>query len=166
MEIDAAAMVGENFQQACEATGASVRQHDGLRRRGNSGSVRAGRSSFVFVTGLREDTIDGINELDKFRGLAVARMRDLYREVSVDVRGIAAQNDDAVREDDGFLDIVGNDEEGARGNFVSQPKLEEFAAERFSSEDVQGGKRFVHEQNFRLDDQRTCDADALLHAAG
>ncbi len=117
------------------------------------------------MIGACQDAIYGIDKLDKFRRLAVARMRDLHGEVGVDVRGIAAENDDAVREDDGFFDVVSNDENGARRNFVLEPEFEKFAPQRFRGEDVERRERFVHEENFRLDHQRAGDTDALLHAA-
>src|SRR5258708_24380641 len=128
MEIRAATLIGENFQEAGDAARARVRQHDGFLPHDDSGSVSAGWSSLVLVIRLREDAIDGIDKLDEVRGFAVARMRNLHGEVRVDVRGIAAENDDAVGEDDGFFDIMSNDENRARGNFVINPKLEELAS--------------------------------------
>src|SRR5260370_18703789 len=128
MEIRPATRVGENFQEAGHAARAGVRQDDGFVTHDESGSVSAGWSSLVLVIGLREDAIDGIDKLDEVRGFAVARMRNLHGEVRVDVRGIAAENDDAVGEDDGLFDIMSNDENRARGNFVIEPELEELAA--------------------------------------
>src|SRR6266849_6586718 len=92
-------------------------------------------------------------------------MRQIHFEVRVDVRGIAAKNDNAVSEHHCFFDIVSHDENRARGNFVAEPKFEEFAAECFRSEHVKRGKWFVHEEHFGLDDEGSRYANALLHAA-
>ncbi len=46
------------------------------------------------------------------------------------------------------------------------PELEEFAAQVFGGEDVEGGEGLVHEEHFGLDDEGAGKADALAHAAG
>src|SRR6266699_2776090 len=53
MQIDTASAVGENFQQAGHAAGAGMRQHDGLRPRGHSGTKGARRGGIVLVSRLR-----------------------------------------------------------------------------------------------------------------
>src|SRR5438046_9893186 len=82
-------------------------------------------------------------------------MRNINFEVRVDMRGMAAENDDTVGEDDGFFDIVSNDENRARGNLLTEPELEELAAEGFRREDVKRGERLVHKEHFGLDDERS-----------
>ena len=79
---------------------------------------------------------------------------------------MAAEDDDAVRQNDGFLDVVGDDEHGARGDLVAEPELEQFAAQRFRRKHIERGKRLVHEEHFRFDNQCAGHAYALLHAAG
>jgi hypothetical protein len=166
MQIRAAAMVGEDFQQAGHAAWAGVRQHDGLWTNSDTRADGARWRQFVLVAGLRENAIDGIDKLDEFGGFAIARVWHFHGEIRVNVCGIAAEDNDAIREDYGFLDIVGDDKNGARGNFVAEPKLEKFAAQSFRGEDIERGKRFVHEKHFRFDDQGAGDTHALLHAAG
>ncbi len=82
------------------------------------------------------------------------------------MRGIAAENDNAVGEDDGFFDIVSDDEDRARGNFMVEPQLEELAAKCFRGEHIECGERLIHEEHFGLDDEGAGDADTLFHAAG
>ena len=120
----------------------------------------------MFVIGTREDAIDLVDKLNEAGGFAVARMRHVHGKIGMDVGGIAAEDDDAVGENDGLFDIVSDDEDGARGNFVIEPEFEKFAAERFGGEHVERGEWLVHEENFGLDDESAGDADALLHAAG
>src|SRR5882762_401661 len=141
-------------------------QHDGLRPRGRSGTMGARRSGIVLVIRLRKDAVNRINQLEEVGALAVARMRNVNFEVRVNVRGVAAEYDDAVGEDDGLFDIVSHDENRARGNLVTEPELEELAAKSLRGKDVKGGERLVHEEHFGLDDECAGDTDALLHAAG
>jgi len=61
---------------------------------------------------------------------------------------------------------VSNDEDRARGNFMAEPQLEKFPAQCFRRENVECGKRFVHEEYFGLHYQRSCNSNALLHPAG
>src|SRR6267143_5241905 len=141
-------------------------QHDGLRPLGRSGGIGARRSGIVLVIRLREDAVDRIDQLEEVGAFAVARMRNVNFEVRVNMRGVAAEYDDAVGEDDRFFNIVSHDENRARGNFVTEPELEELAAKSLRGEDVQRGERLVHEEHFGLDDECARDTDTLLHAAG
>src|ERR1700682_1146779 len=141
-------------------------QHDGLRPLGRAGAIGARRSGIVLVIWLRKDAVDRIDQLEEVGALAVARMRNVNVEVRVNVRGVAAEYDDAVGEDDGFFNIVSHDENRARGNFVTEPELEELAAKCLRGEDVQRGERLVHEKHFGFDDECAGDTDTLLHAAG
>src|SRR5258707_11539225 len=127
-------------------------QHDGLRPLGRSGGIGAGRSGIVLVIRLRKDAVDRIDQLKEVGAFAVARMRNVNFEVRVDVRGMAAENDDTVGENDGFFDIVSNDENRARGNLVTEPELEELAAEGFRGEDVKRGERLGHGYDLLLDE--------------
>ena len=53
-----------------------------------------------------------------------------------------------------------------RRNLLLQPQLHQFAAQVLGREHVERGKRFIHEENFRLDRQGARESDALFHAAG
>src|SRR5258705_2809206 len=125
-------------------------QHDGLRPLGRAGAIGAGRSGIVLVIRLRKDAVDRIDQLEEVDAFAVARMRNVNFEVRVNMRGVAAEYDDAVGEDDGFFDIVSNDENPARGNFVTEPQLDALAAKSLRGEDVQRGERLLPKKHFRL----------------
>ena len=114
----------------------------------------------------RQYAINGIHQFEELQALAIARMRNGHRKIRVDVRGIAAEDDDAIRKNDGFLDVVCDDEHSARGDLVIEPELEEFAAQRFRRKHIERGKRLVHEEHLRLDNQSAGHAYALLHAPG
>ena len=87
-------------------------------------------------------------------------------EIGADAAGIFAEHDDAIGEQHGLLDVVGDDEDGLGGNGFLAPELEQFAAKILGGKDIEGGERLVHEKDFGLDDQGAGKADALLHAAG
>ena len=65
MQIRAAALVRENFQQAGHAARARVRKHDGFGRTATTRTDGARWRRFVLVVGPREDAIDGIDKLDE-----------------------------------------------------------------------------------------------------
>ncbi len=52
------------------------------------------------------------------------------------------------------------------GMVFLRPQLEQFTAQVFGGEDVEGAEGLVHEEDLRLDHECTGKADALLHAAG
>jgi len=166
MQVRAAALVGENFQKAGHAAGARVGKHNRFRRHHGSRGIGARRSGVVLVLRTREDAIDRVHQLDELGAFAVARMRDAHGKVRMNVSGVAAENDDAIGQDDSFLDVVGDDEDRACGNLAVEPEFEKLAAQSLRGEDVERGERFIHEEHFGLDDQCAGDTDALLHAAG
>ena len=135
------------------------------RRAGFRGNARGGgRSELEF--GLRHYLVDVIDVEQKRGGLAVARLRERHAEICANPGGIAAEDDHAVGQQDGFFDIVSHDENASRGNFLSEPQIQQFAAQVFSGENVERGERLVHEEHFRFDRQRAGESHALLHAAG
>src|ERR1700676_917272 len=123
MQIHTATLIGKDFQQSCQAAGTRMRQHDdAVAYRGYcSGSSLHG---FVLCVGTREDAVDSVDELDEMWRLAVAWLGHIHGKIGVNVGGVAAQHDDAIGEDDGFFDVVRNDENRACGNFVAEPKLQ------------------------------------------
>ena len=120
----------------------------------------------MFVVRPRENAIDVVDELDEAGRLAIARMRDVHGKIRVNVGGVAAEDDDTIGKDDRFFDIVCDDENGARGNFVIEPELEKFATQRFGGKHVERGERLVHEKNFRFDNESAGETDPLAHASG
>ena len=79
---------------------------------------------------------------------------------------MAAQNDDAVGQQNGFLNIVGDEENAAGGNFLAEPQLQQLAAQVLGGENVERGKRLIHEKDFGFHGQRARETHALFHAAG
>ena len=168
VDVVASALVEEQFEQAGHAAGAGVGQHlvVHLALVADAGAgLLVGRLGGGDV-GPGEDLVDVVDELGEGLGLAVARLGKLDAEVGADVAGIAAEHDDAVGEQDGFFDVVGDDEDGLGGHGLVGPELEQFAAQVLGGEDVESGEGLVHEEDFGLDDEGAGKADTLAHAAG
>ena len=97
---------------------------------------------------------------------AVAWAFEVDGELGADASGVGREHEDAIGEQDGFFDVVGDDEHGAGGEVVACPEREELGAEVFGGEHVERGERFVHEEGVGFDDEGAGEADALAHAAG
>ena len=84
-----------------------------------------------------------------------------------DVGGEAArsggEDEDAVGEDDGFVDAVCDEEDGCA---LPGPDGEEFGLEVGAGLGVEGAEGFVHQEGFWACGEGAGDADALAHAAG
>ncbi len=116
--------------------------------------------------GAGEYLVDVVDQLSKRFGFAVAGLSELDAEIGADMAGIAAEDDDAVGQKDGFFDVVGDEEDGLGGHGFVGPQLEQFTAEVLGGEHVEGAEWLVHEEDFGLDDEGAGKADSLLHAAG
>ena len=167
VDIVAAVFVDEQFKQTGYSSWTGVGEHLvvhlALIADGAAGALVGGGGD-DFGTG--EDFVDVVDEVGEGLGLAIAGVLKLDFEVGADVAGIAAEDDDAIGEQDGFFNIVGDEEDGPGGHGLVGPELEELGAEVFGGEDVEGGKGLVHEEDFGLDDEGAGEADALAHAAG
>ena len=118
------------------------------------------------VAGRGQHLIDVVHVSGEFGRLALARPGQRDLEIGADAAGIFAEHDDAIGEQHGFLDVVGDDEDGLGRDGFLAPELQQFTAQILGGEDIEGGEGLVHEKDFGLDDQGPGKADALLHAAG
>src|SRR5712664_218519 len=114
----------------------------------------------------RHDLVDIVHVEKEDRRLAVSRLAQRNAEVSTDCCRIAPEHDDAAGKQYRFLNIVGHEENGARGNLLRKPQLNQLAAQVFRRKNVQCGEWLVHEQDLRLDGQRPRESHALFHSAG
>jgi hypothetical protein len=89
-----------------------------------------------------------------------------YFYLSRDPARIGRQNNDPVAEEDGFLNIVGDEQRGLDPKFLLCPKIDEISPQRFCGQDVERGKWFVHQKNSRIDYQGARKADPLAHPTG
>jgi hypothetical protein len=165
VQIGAVTLINENFEQTSHAARTSVRKHEVTLLRGQLVIRNLFGSEFGMIL-ASEGAIDKVDEFGEARRFPVARIRQLDGELRVDVGGIAAQDNDAIGEKYGFLDVVSNDKNGARGNLLAEPQFQQFAAQRFGGQDIQRREGLVHEKHFGFNDEGASHANALLHAAG
>src|SRR3954471_22763654 len=78
-----------------------------------------------------------------------------------DGAGAAAHHRDALAEEDGLLDVVGDEDDGRAG---ALPDAHQLLLEPLARLRVEGTEGLVHEQHARLVGQRPRDGDPLLHA--
>src|SRR5271166_2580159 len=168
VQVVAAAAVREQFHESGDSAWSRVWQHlelGALPRLTIAGGLRGISRNRSFLFGTSQGLVDGINVGQKARRLAIAILRNVNLEVGADARRIASQHDDAVSQQHGFLDIVGDDENARGRHLLGDPQLQQLGTKVLCGEDIQGRERLVHEEHFRLDHQRAREADPLLHSA-
>ena len=104
-------------------------------------------------------------ELEEARGhlgLLRAGIRDVDVHDLLHAARARVHDDDALGEDDGLLDVVGDEEAGL---LLLLPGLEQLGLELGARLGVKGAERLVHEQDLGVDRVGAGDGDALLHAA-
>ena len=79
---------------------------------------------------------------------------------------IAPEHDDPVGQQNGFLNVVGHQENAFRRDLLVEPQLHQFAAKVLRRQHVERGERLIHEQDLRFNRQRAGESHALFHAAG
>jgi hypothetical protein len=57
-------------------------------------------------SGLSEYLVDAIDKIEKVGIFVPARMSEPNRKIGADVRGVRAEDDDAIGQKNGFFDIV------------------------------------------------------------
>ena len=83
-------------------------------------------------------------------------------QLRLDLPRMGREHQDAVADDDRFLDGVGDEQHG-EAHVV--PKLKQLLLHPPPGQGVECGERLVHQQDFRLGRHGAGDGDALLHAA-
>lgn len=98
--------------------------------------------------------------------MSVARAGQFDGELGPDAPGIGGQHEDAVGEEHGLFDVVGDDQDRLDRRAVSFPQLDKLAAQVLRGQHVERGEWLVHQQRVRLGDDRAGETDPLPHAAG
>src|SRR5271170_121145 len=167
IDIVFAVMIQQQLQKSCNPSGAGMGQHlvvhlplvpdwlsgCGLRQ------IRRLRIR------LRQYLVDIVHQLRKRGRLPISRMRNRHPEIGSNVARIAAEHDDAVREQNRLFDIVRNEEDRLSGNSLLLPKLKQFTAKVLRRQHVQRREWLVHEQDLWLNHQGAGKAHTLPHPA-
>ncbi len=78
---------------------------------------------------------------------------------------IAAEHNNAVRQQHRLFNVVRNDKDRLSRNCLILPKLQQFAAQILCRQHIQSREWFVHEQDLWFDHQGACKANPLPHPA-
>ncbi len=125
----------------------------------------AGRRGRGCRVPLGHHPVDLVDQLVELRGPAAARPGQRVAHVGADPAGVGAQHQDAVGEQDRFLDVVRHHHDGLGREALALPQLQQLTAQVLRGQHVQRAERLVHQQGRGLDHQRPGEADALAHAA-
>ena len=115
------------------------------------------------MTSSERIRVDAVVERAEGRIATPARSRQRDLDLFLQRRpGAGAHDADAVGQDDGLADVVGDEQHRARGALLDGRQLVLQDRPRLC---IERGEGLVHEQDRALADQRAGDLDALLHAA-
>jgi hypothetical protein len=164
-QVGAAAVPAQHdLGQAGQPVDGGPRQR-GVADRAPAPAAVAGRLGRGCRVPLGHHPVDLVHQLVELRGPAAARPGQRVAHVGADPAGVGAQHQDAVGEQDGFLDVVRHHHEGLGREALALPQLQQLTAQVLRGQHVQGAERLVHQQGRGLDHQRPGEADALAHAA-
>ena len=153
---------GDLLEHAGERVGRDQRQREAEAGAGRDGFA-AGR---LGLGALGHQRVDLVDELAEFGVEAVARMGQGNGDLGRDAARVGGQHEDAVAHQHRLLDVVGDHQDRLDRDAPFLPEVEQVGAQRLGGQHVERRERLVHQQDFRLHDQRAGEADALAHAAG
>ncbi len=123
VDVVAPTLVEEQLKQSGDSAGPGVRQHLvvhlALVANGGRGLL-VGRFSRHHIR-PGEHLVDVVDELGEGLGFAVAGLGKLHAEVGADVSGIAAEHNDAIGEQNGFFNVVSDEEDRLGGHSLVGP---------------------------------------------
>ena len=168
-DVHLAAVVADDFHESEDVAEIGRGEGRGLRDLawGFNDHRRFGHIGHLL---LGDHIVDALDGALKDRGLVFPGVRDVVLNDGSDAAGASAHDDDAIGEEDGLLDVVGNNDDALRLEgelaLTAGPHAVNFTAETFGGEDVEGAARLIHAEEFGRACEGTGDADALFHAAG
>ncbi len=115
---------------------------------------------------LGHQRVDLLHEIAEIGVEPVARMRQRVGDLRGDAAGMGGQHENAVAHQHRLLDIVRHHQDRLDVEALLVPEVEQVGAQRLRRQHVERRERLVHQQDFRLHDERAGEADALAHAAG
>ena len=103
-----------------------------------------------------------LDEIER-RGLAVARPRQIDRDLIENSAGSRAHHHDAIGQHDCLIDVMGDQHQSRLG---VGPQIEQMILQVGAGESVERRERLVEQEHLRTRHQRPRDSDALRLAAG
>ncbi len=108
--------------------------------------------------------MDAVRQDPVVAGTGVAGAGQGILDDRPDVGGVAAQDHDAVGHEDGFLDGMAHEDDGAGIPFGVLPDVDQLGPEALGGEGVHLAEGLVHDEHLGVHGQRPGHADALLAA--
>src|SRR5438046_7794005 len=140
-----------------------------IRTYGVVGAVLASGSHvtlFIRALGLAADEVPDVvavvEALHRRLHREVARARKVDAHLFADARGAGGEDDDAVAEEDGLLDVVGDENDGLTR---ALPELDQLLLHGLARLRVEGAEGLVHQQHLGIERQHARKRHALLHSA-
>ena len=106
---------------------------------------------------------DELLVVERFAEFGGARVGERDGKLGGDATGSGGEDDEAVGEKYGFADGVGDEKGGKRGGFAETQKV---FVEAVAGEFVEGGERFVEQEEAGGAGEGAGEGDAHFHAAG
>src|SRR5256712_3630932 len=122
----------------------------------------------LFICALRlaadevPDVVAVFEALHRLLDGEVARAREVDAHLLADARRAGGEDDDAIAEEDGLLDVVGNEDDGLARAI---PELDQLFLHGLARLRVEGAEGVVHQQHLGIDRQDARERHALLHSA-
>ena len=137
---------------------AIARPRDGLTRNGKFyRKIGQGRS--------RDGLVNDADQALEFGALGITRIRQWIVQDQAESPWARKQHDDAGRHFHRFLDVVRDHEDGTQAGARRVPEADQFLAQVFTGQHIQGTERLVKTQQLRLGHQGSRNTNPLSHAA-
>ena len=111
-----------------------------------------------------QSTVDVLTEVGQTGVFAeIAGVGTIHRQRHFHLGWTVAENDQAVSHDQGFIDVVGDEDDRLLDKHVH---VDDFFPQVHSGEKVQPSKGFIHEEDIGVDHQGSGQLGPALHASG
>src|SRR5690625_1635624 len=145
----------------CQATMMTM-SSSGVAIHGSS-FIRRLFDNSVLLVQFDAQRADDLVEFEACLQVDISRLGEVHRQDLVDAPGARRHLDDAVAEEHGLGDVVGDEHDGRIRLHDDALQLE---VHPLTGERVQRTERLVHEEELRFGAQRTRDGGALAHTTG
>src|SRR6266850_1698156 len=108
------------------------------------------------------DVVAVFEALHRLLHREVARAGKVDAHLFADASGAGGEDDDAVAEEDGLFDVVGDEDDGLAR---ALPELDQFFLHGLARLRIEGAEGLVHQQHLGIDRQHARKRHALLHSA-
>ena len=156
----------QRLHQAGQKVGGDLRQGDADAAAGLFGAAVHLLGPKLRVHGVGHAAIDVVHQLAEGGLGPVAGIGQVDLHLGGDPAGIGGEDHHPVAHEDGLLDVVGHQQDGAQRQLALHPQVHEVGAQGLGGQHVEGGEWLVHQQQLGMHHQAPGEAHPLAHAAG